>query len=253
MERKPSGSQRPLLRGDLLHRPARILAHLGIGIVDNGLEKFSGRRDLRFRRAPPRPPCADWLGDGRGRRRSQRPPAPPSSCRDFEPPSAEPARIVVQRRYQRVDRMHPVDIGPERLGGNLANHPVGVVSARVINSAAGFRCENASALTAARRTCASPSVVTEVKAGIDSSSLRNPITPIACTRTAASTSRKASSAGLSVSLRRSSFSARRLAVRTKAWACPTKGRIASAQAGPSIRPCCWPQRPPPPVRDRPRA
>ena len=60
----------------------------------------------------------------------------------------------------------------------------------MIDSAAGFICENASALTAARLTWASGSLVDAVNAGIDSSSFRKPMTPIACTRTAASLSLK---------------------------------------------------------------
>src|ERR1700687_1726980 len=89
-------------------------------------------------------------------------------------------------------------------------------SERVIDSAAGFICENASALTAARLTWASGSLVDAVNAGMDSSSFKKPMTPIAWTRTAASLSLSASSAGLSVSLRRNSLSARSAPMRTNA-------------------------------------
>ena len=103
--------------------------------------------------------------------------------------------------------------------------------AATIESLAGRMFENASALTAPRRTCESASVVAAVSAGTASSSLRKPITPTACARTEASVSRSASSATLSASLRRSSFNARSALIRTKACEWATSGKIASALAG----------------------
>ena len=63
------------------------------------------------------------------------------------------------------------------IGVNFDEYWAGVTALSL--NAAGFICEKASALTAARRTCASASPVEAVSAGIDSSSLRNPMTPIA--------------------------------------------------------------------------
>ncbi len=161
--------------------------------------------------------------------------------------------LVAQCRYQLVRRVHPVDIVPNVSAATSRTIQSLSASARVMDSAAGFICENASALTAARRTCASPSVVTEVSAGMDSSSLRKPITPMAWTRTAASASRKASSAGLSVSLRRNSFSARKRPCGQRRG----RGRPAAGshrrRPGPSIRPCCRPRRSPRPAPDRPQS
>ena len=70
-----------------------------------------------------------------------------------------------------------------------------------------------------------------VKAGIASSIFRKPITPTAWTRTEASRSCSAVSAGLSASVRRNSFRARSAAMRTNAWSCDTSGKISVRAAG----------------------
>ena len=211
--------------------------------------------DRRSRRAPQPLPCADWPAGAAGSRRSR------STARaTFMLPRL---RTAFSRTCQNssavalisaIGRLRAVGVGAERLGCDLAHHPV-LVGQRARDRFGG-------GLQAARRRARSPRRGEHarpdrrwrtVSAGIDSSSFRKPMTPIACTRTEASASRSASSAGFSASLRRNSFSARSApCARRRAHARPAAGSR-RRWPDPSTRPCCRPRRSPPPARDRPAA